>query len=119
PLCCGRPLYDWGMLDHAKTGWRAIMDSLARDIDEGTLIVGLEPACVSAFRDELIGLHPNDERAKRLAQQTLFFTEFLARLRTRCTAATYRSSGGSPDALPSPCGDQARRGAASTRSPPR
>jgi FAD/FMN-containing dehydrogenase/Fe-S oxidoreductase len=79
PLCCGRPLYDWGMLDRAKTGWRAIMDSLARDIDEETPIIGLEPACVSAFRDELVGLHPNDERAKRLAQQTLFFTEFLAR----------------------------------------
>jgi len=79
PLCCGRPLYDWGMLDRAKRGWRAIMDSLARDIDEGTFVVGLEPACVSAFRDELIGLYPNDPRAKQLAQQTLLFSEFVAR----------------------------------------
>jgi FAD/FMN-containing dehydrogenase/Fe-S oxidoreductase len=79
PLCCGRPLYDWGMLDRAKLGWQAIMDSLAQDIDQGTLVVGLEPACVSAFRDELTGLYPSDPRAKRLAQQTLLFSEFLAR----------------------------------------
>src|SRR5207248_6721074 len=33
--------------------------------------------CVTAFRDELIGLFPDDPRAKRLGAQTLFFTELL------------------------------------------
>jgi Fe-S oxidoreductase len=79
PLCCGRSLYDWGMLDRAQMRWREIMDNLQSEIESGTIIVGLEPACVSAFRDELVGLNPNDPRAGKLAEQTLFFTEFLDR----------------------------------------
>jgi FAD/FMN-containing dehydrogenase/Fe-S oxidoreductase len=76
-LCCGRPLYDWGYLDQAKRLWRETLDALAEEINSGTLLVGLEPACVSAFRDELPGLFPFDERAKALAKQTLFLTEFI------------------------------------------
>jgi Fe-S oxidoreductase len=53
------------------------MASLRPEIERGTPIVGLEPACVSAFRDELPGLFPNDDTAKRLSQQTLFFSEFI------------------------------------------
>jgi Fe-S oxidoreductase len=77
PLCCGRPLYDWGMLDAAKTLWREVMGVLDREIAAGTPIVGLEPACVSAFRDELTALFPADPRAKQLSKQTVFLTEFL------------------------------------------
>ncbi len=77
PLCCGRPLYDWGMLDSARALWRQVMACLRADIDNGTPIVGLEPACVSAFRDELPGLFANDETARRLSKLTLFFSEFL------------------------------------------
>src|SRR5205085_2015380 len=77
PLCCGRPLYDWGRLDRAKERWRHVMTTLRTDIERSTPIIGLEPACVSAFRDELPGLFPNDSAAQRLATQTLFFTEFL------------------------------------------
>jgi Fe-S oxidoreductase len=76
-LCCGRPLYDWGRLDEAKALWRETMKGLRDDIAAGTPIVGLEPACVSAFRDELIGLFPRDAEAGRLSKQTLFLTEFL------------------------------------------
>jgi Fe-S oxidoreductase/FAD/FMN-containing dehydrogenase len=79
PLCCGRPLYDWGMLDVAKELWREVLDSLKEEIAAGTPVIGLEPACVSSFRDELVGLFPSDERAKRLSKQTLFLTEFLDR----------------------------------------
>jgi Fe-S oxidoreductase len=77
PLCCGRPLYDWGMLEQAKQLWQETMVTLEPEIEAGTVLVGLEPACVSAFRDELPGLFPNDSRAARLSKQTLFFTEFL------------------------------------------
>ncbi len=77
-LCCGRPLYDWGMLDRAKALWEKTLSTLAAEIANGTTIVGLEPACVSAFRDELPGLFPRDERAQKLAKQTLFLTEFIA-----------------------------------------
>ncbi|HUI96798.1 MAG TPA: FAD-binding and (Fe-S)-binding domain-containing protein [Xanthobacteraceae bacterium] len=79
PLCCGRPLYDWGMLDAAKRLWHRTMAGLRAEIERGTPIVGLEPACVSAFRDELPGLFPQDESAKQLSRQVLFFSEFLDR----------------------------------------
>jgi FAD/FMN-containing dehydrogenase/Fe-S oxidoreductase len=77
PLCCGRPLYDWGMLDRAKQLWRQTLDTLRDDIRAGVPIVGLEPSCVAAFRDELSGLFPDDEDAQRLAKQTFMLSEFL------------------------------------------
>jgi len=76
-LCCGRPLYDFGLLDHAKNYLRRVMDSLAHDIDAGRPIVVLEPSCASVFRDELRNLFPGDERADRLRRQTLLLSEFL------------------------------------------
>ncbi|HEX3699796.1 MAG TPA: FAD-binding and (Fe-S)-binding domain-containing protein [Phenylobacterium sp.] len=78
-LCCGRPLYDWGWIDQARGLWRRTLAALADEIAAGVPVVGLEPACVSAFRDELPGLFPDDEAAKRLSAQTLFLTEFLDR----------------------------------------
>jgi Fe-S oxidoreductase len=76
-LCCGRPLYDFGMLDRAKEYLRRIMDSLGAEIDAGIPIVFLEPSCASVFRDELGGLFPGDSRAARLRGQTFLFSEFL------------------------------------------
>ncbi len=77
PLCCGRPLYDWGMLDRAVKLWHTTLDALRGEMRAGTRIVGLEPACVAAFRDELGNLFPHDEDAKRLGRQTFTLAEFL------------------------------------------
>jgi FAD/FMN-containing dehydrogenase/Fe-S oxidoreductase len=77
PHCCGRPLYDWGMLDSAERLWRRTMTDLRPEIEAGTPVVGLEPACVSSFRDELPGLFAQDPLAERLSRQTSFFTEFI------------------------------------------
>jgi Fe-S oxidoreductase len=76
-LCCGRPLYDFGMLHTAKALWREILDTLRPEIEAGTAVVGLEPSCVAAFRDELVNLYPMDEDAKRLSNNTFFLSEFL------------------------------------------
>jgi Fe-S oxidoreductase len=76
-LCCGRPLYDFGMLDYAKQYLRLIMQSLGPEIDAGIPIVVLEPSCASVFRDELRGLFPSDPRAKRLREQTFLLSQFL------------------------------------------
>lgn len=77
-LCCGRPLYDFGMLDLAKTMLREILDALRPQIRRGVCVVGLEPSCVSVFRDEMVNLLGPDEDAKRLKEQTYLLTEFLA-----------------------------------------
>ena len=76
-LCCGRPLYDYGMLDVAEWQLRRILHHLADDIDAGTPIIGLEPSCTSVFRDELYNLMPFDSRAVRLSRQTYTLEEFL------------------------------------------
>ncbi|PYX66288.1 MAG: FAD-binding oxidoreductase [Acidobacteria bacterium] len=76
-LCCGRPLYDFGMLNRAKALLTKLLDTLAPEINAGIPIVGLEPSCVAVFRDELINLFPNHERARRLSQQTFLLSEFL------------------------------------------
>lgn len=78
-LCCGRPLYDFGMLDTAKLYLHRILDALAPQLEAGTPIVVLEPSCASVFRDELTNLLPNDPRAARLRSQTLLLSEFLVR----------------------------------------
>jgi len=76
-LCCGRPLYDHGMLDLARRQLRQILAALAEEIAAGTSVVGLEPSCVSVFRDELCNLFPEDEAARRLAGQTFLLSELL------------------------------------------
>ena len=76
-LCCGRPLYDFGMLKTAKQMLRNIMQSLKTEIEAGTPIVGLEPSCVAVFRDELYGLFPNEDMAVKLHRQVFTLAEFL------------------------------------------
>jgi Fe-S oxidoreductase len=76
-LCCGRPLYDVGMLDRAKALLLQIMDELLPEIEAGTPIVVLEPSCASVFRDELTNLFPKDERAQALSEQVFLLSEFL------------------------------------------
>jgi FAD/FMN-containing dehydrogenase/Fe-S oxidoreductase len=76
-LCCGRPLYDFGMLKLARRRLEQILERLRPEIRDGVDIVGLEPSCVDVFRDELLNLIPHDEDAKRLSKQTFSFVEYL------------------------------------------
>lgn len=78
-LCCGRPLYDYGMIDVAKRKLRQTMHALRPALDRGLPIIVLEPSCASVFRDELLNLFPDDEDALRLSRQCLLLSEFLAR----------------------------------------
>lgn len=77
-LCCGRPLYDFGMVKLAKRQLRQILEALRPELEAGVPVVGLEPSCVSNFRDELGNLFPHDEDAHRLAAQTRTFGQFLS-----------------------------------------
>jgi Fe-S oxidoreductase len=77
-LCCGRPLYDWGFIGMAKRLLRQTMRELSGEIASGTPIIGLEPSCVSVFRDELVNLFSGDDDAKRLSGQVVALSEFIA-----------------------------------------
>jgi FAD/FMN-containing dehydrogenase/Fe-S oxidoreductase len=78
-LCCGRPLYDFGMLDKAKNQLLAVLTALRPQIDAGTPIVGLEPSCISVFRDEMTNLLPANPDALRLREQTFLLSDFLVK----------------------------------------
>ncbi|MBS2964345.1 FAD-binding oxidoreductase [Actinocrinis puniceicyclus] len=66
--CCGRPLYDTGMLDLARRALRRLLDVLEVYIARGTPVVVPEPSCLATFRDELPKLLGDDPRADRLAR---------------------------------------------------
>ena len=76
-LCCGRPLYDYGMLDLARRTLRRVLRGLRDEIENGVPVIVLEPSCAAVFRDELTGLFPDDEHARRLSEQTYVLSEFL------------------------------------------
>lgn len=78
-VCCGRPLYDFGMLDRAKQYLTDCMDALSAELSAGTPIVVLEPSCASVFRDEASNLMPDDPRTAKLKKQTMLLSEFLVR----------------------------------------
>jgi FAD/FMN-containing dehydrogenase/Fe-S oxidoreductase len=69
PLCCGRPLYDYGMLDLARTKLLQILEQLRPAIRAGVPLVALEPSCLSVFRDEMPNLLAGEEDAERLSLQ--------------------------------------------------
>jgi FAD/FMN-containing dehydrogenase/Fe-S oxidoreductase len=78
-LCCGRPLYDQGMLDRAKALLIDVMEVLDPFVAVGIPIVGLEPSCILTFRDELPSLFSEDPRAKAIASGVFLLDEFIAR----------------------------------------
>ena len=78
-LCCGRPLYDFGLLDMARQYLERILCAMTAQIKAGVPLVVLEPSCASVFRDELRNLFPLDARATKLRSQTFLLSEFLER----------------------------------------
>jgi Fe-S oxidoreductase len=79
-MCCGRPYYDYGMLDQARHALERVLRFLPADRP----VVVLEPGCLSVFRDELRQLLPAE--AARAAQ---FFSlsEFLTKKNFRGKAS--------------------------------
>jgi Fe-S oxidoreductase len=77
PLCCGRPLYDYGFLDMAEDLLHETLTALKPRIEAGVPLVALEPSCLAVFRDEMLDLLPHDQDAKRLKEQSFTLAEFL------------------------------------------
>nr|MDA8291431.1 FAD-binding and (Fe-S)-binding domain-containing protein [Actinomycetota bacterium] len=65
--CCGRPLYDAGMLGRARRALLDVLDVLEPWTSAGVPVVVPEPSCLATFRDELVALLPDDPRAASLA----------------------------------------------------
>ncbi len=63
-ICCGRPLYDFGLLGAARRYLAGILGRMAPQIDAGLPFIFLEPSCASVFKDELLELFPKRRKSK-------------------------------------------------------
>jgi len=78
PLCCGRTYLSAGMVEEAKAEARRIMAAVKPFLGSGMPIVGLEPSCLLALRDEFYSLGLGADVAQ-LSKQVFLFEEFLMR----------------------------------------
>jgi FAD/FMN-containing dehydrogenase/Fe-S oxidoreductase len=77
-ICCGRPLYDFGLLGAARAYLAKVLARMAPQIERGLPFIFLEPSCASVFKDELLELFPEDTRARRLSGQVWLLADWLA-----------------------------------------
>jgi Fe-S oxidoreductase len=77
-ICCGRPLYDFGLLGAARGYLAKVLNRMAPQIEAGLPFIFLEPSCASVFKDELLELFPGDLRAQRLSRQVWLLADWLA-----------------------------------------
>jgi len=76
-FCCGRPLYEHGLLEQARTQLQKILDQFYSKLPGNTAVVVLEPSCLSVFHDELQRLLPDDPRAPQLLEKVSTLADFL------------------------------------------
>jgi FAD/FMN-containing dehydrogenase/Fe-S oxidoreductase len=76
PHCCGRPLYDAGLLQQARKSLQAILDDFDAVLQSDARVLVLEPSCISVFRDEAKALLNGDVRIDLLASKTVTMAEF-------------------------------------------
>ena len=78
PVCCGRTYLSVGKIDKARAHAQHLIDMFAPFARDGIPVVGLEPSCTLALKDEVPALLATDE-ARALAEQVMTFEELLAR----------------------------------------
>jgi FAD/FMN-containing dehydrogenase/Fe-S oxidoreductase len=75
--CCGRPLYDFGLLESAREHLHAVFSVLANHRHEHAPIVVLEPSCFAVFQDEARNLSADRPIAQAIAERTVLFDTFV------------------------------------------
>jgi len=78
PLCCGRSYIAHGMVDEARREAERVVEALLPFARRGLAVIGLEPACLLAIRDDYRALGLG-EAALEVSGQALLFEEFVAR----------------------------------------
>ena len=77
PLCCGRTYLSSGMVAAARAEAERLVAALYPLARSGVRIVGLEPSCTLALRDEIPALLKS-EKAETVAEATMTLAELLA-----------------------------------------
>ncbi len=75
--CCGRTYISKGLVEKAQQKAHQLMRELSHFVDAGIPIVGLEPGCLSALKDDYTFLAADRSFARKIAQNSYFFEEFL------------------------------------------
>ncbi len=78
PLCCGRTFLAAGLVEEASVEAQRTIAAVKPFVERGVPVIGLEPACLLALRDEFISMLPGADSAA-LALNAMLFEEFLAR----------------------------------------
>jgi Fe-S oxidoreductase len=78
--CCGRPLISKGFLEEARRRAAANVRDLLGFAERGWPIVGVEPSCLLAFRDDYLDLAPDAEAAQRVSEHVYLLDEFLVQI---------------------------------------
>lgn len=76
--CCGRPQISKGLLRDAKKLAGSNVERLSEYTEQSIPVIGLEPSCVTAFRDDYRDLVPG-EQTDSVAANTFMIDQFLAR----------------------------------------
>jgi Fe-S oxidoreductase len=77
PVCCGRTFLSAGLAEEAKREARRLLAATRPFVERGVPVVGIEPSCTFALRDELVALLPGE--STELARNSYLFEEFVAR----------------------------------------
>ncbi|PYC87666.1 FAD-binding oxidoreductase [Streptomyces tateyamensis] len=77
PVCCGLTWISTGQLGTARRVLRRTARILRPWLEAGTPIIGLEPSCTAALRDDAPELLPGDQDIARLAARTRTLAEQL------------------------------------------
>lgn len=78
PLCCGRTHIANGLLDQARVEAGRMLSVLLPHVEAGRQIIGLEPVCLLAIRDDYLFLGLGEAAAK-VSRQAILFEEFIVR----------------------------------------
>jgi Fe-S oxidoreductase len=92
PGCCGRPLISQGLLSDARAHAAKVVEALHPVAVRGEPILFCEPSCLSAVKDDAIGLLRGDlqGKARDVAREARLFDEFAAELELPLSAVPGR-----------------------------
>jgi FAD/FMN-containing dehydrogenase/Fe-S oxidoreductase len=80
-ICCGRALYDFGLLKDAKGYLTKVIDTVAPEIEAGLPFIFLEPSCASVFKNEALDFFRDGrlaDLAKKMSGQVWLLSDWLA-----------------------------------------
>lgn len=77
--CCGRTNFSKGLIKDATKQAKHNISVLLPYVKQGVDIVGVEPSCITSFRDEYLDLRLGED-AKLLSQHVFHIEEFLVKL---------------------------------------